>query len=155
MAIKLVLVESQRLIREALQSLLQATGDVVVVGGASRPQEILDVVEAHHPDVVLLALDGRGERDAALLRELPALSARARTLVLAPDVDASVETRAIQLGAMGVVMKSQSAQLLMKAVQKIHEGQLWLRRELTADIVNRLLTNAASVLPPSLRSRVH
>ena len=155
MAIKLVLVESQSLIREALQSLLQATGDVIVVGGAGRAQELLDVVEAHQPDVVLLALDGRGERDAALLRELPALSARARTLVLAPDVDASLEARAIQLGAMGVVLKSQSAQLLMKAVQKIHEGQLWLGREHTADIVDRLLTNATSVRPPSLRSRIH
>jgi two-component system, NarL family, nitrate/nitrite response regulator NarL len=164
MAIKLVLVESQRIIREALQCLIQATGDVIVVGMASRPQEILDVVDAHQPDVVLLTLDGRCAHDVALLKELPAVSERARTLVLAPDADAGLQARAIQLGAMGVVLKTESAHLLMKAVQKIHEGQLWLEREKTADVVKRLLTIVMSGLnavpeseadvPPKLRSPV-
>jgi DNA-binding NarL/FixJ family response regulator len=144
MAIRLVLVESQRLIREALQSLLQSTGDVIVVGGASRPQELLDALDAHQPDVVLLVLDGRADRDIAVLQELPAVSARARTLVLAPEADAAFQADAIRLGAMGVVLKTQSAHLLMKAVQKIHEGELWLEREKSADVVNRLLKMVGS-----------
>jgi DNA-binding NarL/FixJ family response regulator len=150
-AIKLVLVESQRLIREALQSLLQATGNILVVGEASGPQELLDVVDAHQPDVVLLSIDGWNERDVALLQELPRLSERVRTLVVMSETDPTLHARAIQLGALGIVLKTQSGQLLMKAVQKVHAGELWLDRAQTADVVNRLTNKRTDEDPDSTK----
>jgi DNA-binding NarL/FixJ family response regulator len=69
-AIKVVLVESQRLVREALQCLLQATGEIVVVGEAAAAQDLFETIEAHRPDVALLSLDARGDRDSGLLQEL-------------------------------------------------------------------------------------
>jgi DNA-binding NarL/FixJ family response regulator len=137
-AIKLVLVESQRLVREAFQHLVQAKGNIVVVGEAGSPQEFFDAVEAHQPDVALVSIDASNERDMALLRELPEVAERVRTLVLFSDVDLSLQARAIQLGALGIVPKSYSGQLLIKAVEKVHAGELWLDRAQTADVVNRL-----------------
>jgi two-component system, NarL family, nitrate/nitrite response regulator NarL len=142
-AIKLVLVDSQRLVREALQCLLQATGSIVVVGEAAGRQELFDAVEVHRPDVALLSVDAWNERDVALLQELPELSQRVNTLVLISDGDPALHSRAIQLGALGIVPKSHSGQLLVKAVQKVHAGELWLDRARTADVVNRL-TNRRS-----------
>ncbi len=137
-AIRLIIVEPQRLIREALQSLLQATGTIAVVGEAGGPMELFEAVAAHRPDVVLFSLGGWTERDLALLRQLPELSERVRTLVLMADPDPALQARAIQLGALGIVPKSHSGQLLIKAVEKVYAGELWLDRSQTADIVNRL-----------------
>jgi two-component system nitrate/nitrite response regulator NarL len=148
-AIKLVLVESQRLVREAFQYLLQAKGNIVVVGEAGSPQEFFDAVEAHQPDVALVSIDASNERDMALLRELPEVAERVRTLVLFSDVDPSLQARAIQLGALGIVPKSYSGQLLIKAVEKVHAGELWLDRAQTADVVNRLTNKGIENDPDS------
>jgi two-component system, NarL family, nitrate/nitrite response regulator NarL len=136
--IRLVLVEPERLIREALQALLEKTNGISVVGDAGAVEELLGIVEDHHPDVVLLAMDGWGEREVTLLEALPWLSERTRTLVVTSDVDPNLHARAIQLGAMGIVLKTQPARSLVKAVQKVHAGELWLDRAQTADLVNRL-----------------
>ena len=61
--IRLVLVEPQRLIREALQALLEKTHGIAIVGDAGAAEEAREVVDAHHPDVVLLVMDGWGERE--------------------------------------------------------------------------------------------
>jgi DNA-binding NarL/FixJ family response regulator len=148
-AIKLVLVESQRLVREAFQHLLEAKGNIVVVGEAGSPQEFFDAVEAHQPDVALVSLDASNERDMVLLRELHEVADRVRTLVLFSDVDPSLQARAIQLGALGIVPKSYSGQHLIKAVEKVHAGELWLDRAQTADVVNRLTNKGIENDPDS------
>jgi two-component system, NarL family, nitrate/nitrite response regulator NarL len=136
--IRLVLVEPQRLIRAAWQALLEKTQGLAVVADAATAEELLSIVEARHPDVVLLMIDGWGDDQAALLEALPRLSERTRTLIVTSDVDPNLHARAIQLGAMGIVLKTQAAPTLVKAVHKVHAGELWLDRAQTADLVNRL-----------------
>jgi two-component system, NarL family, nitrate/nitrite response regulator NarL len=133
--IRLVLAESQRLIREAFRALLEKTDGIAVVGDAEAVEELIEVVETQHPDVVLLAMDRWNEREIGLLERL---SERTRTLVVTADVDPNLHARAIQMGAMGIVLKTQPAHILVKAVQKVHAGELWLDRAQTADLVNRL-----------------
>jgi two-component system nitrate/nitrite response regulator NarL len=136
-AIRVVLVESQRLVREALRSLLQATGEIVVIGEAAAAQDLFGAIESHRPDVALLSVDPRNDRDSGL-QELPELSHRVPTLVLISDGDARLHTWVIQHGAFGIVSKSHSGELLVKAVRKVRAGELWLDRARTADVVNRL-----------------
>jgi two-component system nitrate/nitrite response regulator NarL len=149
--IQVVLVEQQRLIREALQALLKASGEVIVVGEAATASELLKVVDVQHPDVVLIVLEGGGERDLALLQQLPKVAERVRTLILTSDVDVGLHARVIELGAMGVVLTTHSAQQLMKAVQKVHAGELWLDRAEAATIVNRLTRKGGDMDPESAR----
>jgi len=149
--IRLVLVEPQRLIREALQALLEKTHGISIVGDAGAAQEAREIVDAHHPDVVLLAMDGWGEREVTLRDALPWLSERTRTLVVTSDIDPNLHARVIQLGAMGIVLKTQSAQSLVKAVQKVHAGELWLDRAQTASLVNRLTRNRTEEDPDATK----
>jgi DNA-binding NarL/FixJ family response regulator len=136
--IRLVLVEPQRLIRDALRVLLEQTPGLTVVGEADSAEKLLQLVENRRPDVVLLVMSGWGEHEITLFEALPGLSERTRALVITADLDPNLHARAIQLGAMGSVLKTQTAQTLVKAVQKVHAGELWLDRSQTADLVNRL-----------------
>jgi two-component system, NarL family, nitrate/nitrite response regulator NarL len=148
--IKLVLMERQRLIRDALRLVLQSA-DILVVGEASDATELLTVVAAQQPDVVLVAFDGAAERDLALLQGLPNIAEQARTLVLTDEVDTALHARAIELGAMGLVLKSHPAELLVKAVQKVNSGEIWLDRAQTAIVVTRLTRKRIDEDPESER----
>jgi DNA-binding NarL/FixJ family response regulator len=92
-------------------------------------------VDSHQPDVVLIAFDGSTERELAVLAELPSVAARARTVLLTSEMDGALHAHMIELGVMGLVPKGQSAQVLVKAVKKVHAGELWLDRSRTADVV--------------------
>jgi DNA-binding NarL/FixJ family response regulator len=85
------------------------------------------------------------------LQELPTVTERARTLVLTSDVDVTRHARVIELGAVGVVLKTQSAQVLAKAIRSVHAGELWLDRAEAATIINRLTRKHAEDDPELLR----
>jgi DNA-binding NarL/FixJ family response regulator len=148
--IRLAILDPQRLIREALQALLKAAG-VTVVGEAASPAQLQDVMTAQHPDVVLITLEGWGEQEPALLQELSKVTERARTLVLTSQGDVTLHARVIEFGAMGVVLKTDSAQVLAKAVRKVNAGELWLNRSEAATIINRLTRKRTGDDPEALR----
>jgi len=50
-----------------------------------------------------------------------------------------LQARALQLGARGFVLKKQSAPLLVRAIRKVLEGELWFGRETVGHAVTRML----------------
>jgi DNA-binding NarL/FixJ family response regulator len=149
--IRIVVLEPQQLIREALKALLTESRDTVVVGDAGSLAQLLDVIDAEHPDVALVALEGWGDREPDLLQDIPKMTKQAPTLVLTSEADVGLHARVIELGAMGVVLKTQSSQVLAKAVRKVRAGELWLNRSEAAAIVNRLTRKRAAADPESER----
>lgn len=150
-AIRVVLVEPQGLIREAIRVLLQTVGNIAIVGEANRADEIVRVVDGQRPDAVLFGLDGPGERELEGLQELANIAGHVRVLVLTSHNDAALCTRAIELGAMGVIGKDQPGQVLVKALQKVCAGEIWLDRAHTAGVVNRLTRRRIDQDPESVK----
>jgi two-component system nitrate/nitrite response regulator NarL len=151
LCIKVLIVEPLVLLRDALTCLLQSVDGMVVVGQADGASGLMPVVDATQPDVVLLAIDGTGDVGSALLEELPRLTERAPVVVLSADPDPGLHARAIELGAFGLVMKTQSAQVLVKAIQKVHAGELWLDRAHMARVVKCLTRRRPEPEPEASR----
>ncbi len=49
-----------------------------------------------------------------------------------------IQEEAVRAGARGIVIKDQAVDILIKAIQKVHEGELWLNRKMTAKLVDDL-----------------
>jgi DNA-binding NarL/FixJ family response regulator len=127
--------------------MLQATGEFVVIGEASETLEVFDLLETGRPDVVLLIIEGAGEREFALIAQLPNIAERACVLVVTPESDSELHTRAVELGAMGVVLKDQTAEVLTKALHKVCDGEIWLDRARTSGVLKRLTRRTVEVDP--------
>ena len=98
-----------------------------VVATAQTAQEALNKASAHRPDVVLLDLDLDGRSGLDIV---PVLSSQhaCRVLVLTGERKSEVLDQAVRLGARGVLRKDASAPTLIKAIEKVHDGQIWLDR---------------------------
>jgi DNA-binding NarL/FixJ family response regulator len=136
--ITVVLAECHNLVREAFRSLLQTIGGFEMIGEANGAQDVLDLISTDRPDVVLLMIDGAGERESALLHRLPDIAERTSVLVVTGDPDSALHAQAIELGAMGVLMKDQSAEILAKALRTVCAGEIWLDHVRTTGVLNRL-----------------
>ena len=138
--IRVFLVDDHPVVREGLRMLLATADDLKVVGGASSVQEAFAALSSAPADVVVLDLD-LGGRDG--LELLPALSARApdtRVLVLTGIRDRERHRAVLSSGAHGVVLKDKPPELLLKAIRRVHAGELWFDRATMEVAVQRAVS---------------
>jgi two-component system nitrate/nitrite response regulator NarL len=132
--IKVLLVDDHRSVLWGLEKLIDGEKPrMMVVGKATSATEAMALLESAKPDVVLLDLDLNGESG---LKLMPGILARAnpRVLILTGSRDAVLHDNAVLAGARGVVEKGEAAETLIKAIEKVHEGEIWLDRTATGRI---------------------
>jgi two-component system, NarL family, nitrate/nitrite response regulator NarL len=114
------------LVRWGLEQLLRgAHPQFEIVSTASFVREILPLLERQAADVVVLDLDGvEGTDDLADLQA----HSRAKVIVLTASHDRALLDRVVITGVRGVVKKCEPPQILLKAIEKVHEGELWIDR---------------------------
>jgi two-component system, NarL family, nitrate/nitrite response regulator NarL len=159
--IRIVLVDDHELMRAGLRLVLESAPSMMVVGEASNGAEALHAAANTNPDVVLLDLDLGDENGLDLIPGLMASSARLQVLVLTGLRDTELHRRAVMQGAMGLVMKNRAVPTLLKAIEKVHEGEVWFDRSLLADVLRDRVRggepaadpDAARVASLSLRER--
>ena len=126
--INVFLVDDHRTILWGLERLVEsAAPHMAVVGIASNCAELFAKLSGAKPDVILLDLDLGGENSLDCLEEL-AQRTTAQVLVLTGSSDPEVHQRAVVRGARGVVHKQESADVLLRAIEKVHHGEIWLER---------------------------
>ena len=136
--IRLLLVDSHALTRSAIGCLLSCLHGIAVVGEAGTLVDGLTAAAESAPDVVLLHLrQESGLGVEAITALLLAAGPGARLLVVTDIVDAALRQRAVRLGAYGIVGTDQPAEALVKAIEKVHQGEVWMERRLVADLINR------------------
>jgi DNA-binding NarL/FixJ family response regulator len=119
--------------RLGLRLLIENRG-LKVVGEASGRADALEIAEREQPDIILLDLTLPGTDGIDLIPELLAVAKGSRILVLTGVLEPEVHKRAMHLGAMGVVLKEKAPEVLIKAIQKVHEGEIWLDRAMVANV---------------------
>ncbi|CAN7281185.1 response regulator [Massilia sp. LjRoot122] len=132
--IRVFLVDDHQTILWGLQQLVASRHpDMAVAGVASRADEALRLACLLQPDVVLLDMD-LGDHDGEEL--IPQLQAccKANILVLTGLRDEARTDQAVLCGARGIVSKEASAELVLKAIESVHRGELWLDRLTTARV---------------------
>lgn len=137
--IRVMLVDSHVLVRAGLRRLLENEHDLKVVGEASNCPEAVEVAAREMPDVILLEPGSEGMDGVEIITSLLGAFRSARILLVTGIRDAQVHQRALELGALGVLLKDQSAEWLVKAIHKVYEGEAWVDRSMMA----RVLTGMA------------
>jgi DNA-binding NarL/FixJ family response regulator len=131
--ITVVTVDDHALIREAIRTRLERDSEITLVGEGTRGEQVLPLVEAHRPDVLLLDLwmpqyadEGRGDFPyldtiTALVRLYP----HTKIIILSQDDRPEVVAEVIRIGIQGYLMKGDASSLhLAEAVKKVNAGEV-------------------------------
>jgi two-component system nitrate/nitrite response regulator NarL len=134
-AIRILIVDDHVIMRQGLRMLLDDHPNMVVVAEAGNKDETFAAAARERPDIILLDLDLGGENAVDFMSELLADDEGVRVLVLTGVRDPELHRRAINLGAMGIVMKERASDFLIKAIEKVHSGEVWLDRVTIAQVL--------------------
>ena len=149
-----MLVDDHRSVLWGLEKLIESEKPrMIVVGKATNCAEAFNLIGKAQPDVILLDIDLGGENGLEAIPELIAKS-KARVLVLTGLRDPSIHNSAILAGARGVVEKEDTAETILKAIEKVHQGELWLDRITAGRIFVELSRNSASQETDPVRLRI-
>lgn len=136
--IQVFVAEDHRITLWGLRQLIDgAQPRMAVVGSASTRTELMSDDAAAQADVILLDLDLAGEGTAqslAVLRQ----RCPGRVLVLTGETDLAVHRDVVMKGARGVVHKSEPAETLLRAIEKVDAGEVWLHRSLLGEVLGHL-----------------
>ena len=128
--IRVMLVDAHRIVLSGLQRVIDdERPGLAVVATASDCAQAVELAASAKPDVIVVDVDLATQQQASVVPAL--ITGRgARVLVLSAARDGRHES-AILRGASGVVHKEDNPDVLIKAIRKVHEGQLWLDRSTT------------------------
>src|SRR5262249_8141831 len=126
--IRVLLIDDQTVVRAGLRILIQTNPGFTVVGEAGSLSDALTVASRERPDVILLDLLMDSESGLDYISQLHNAHSQARILVLTGVLDQQVHCRAVELGAMGVVLKTEGPEVLLRAIEEVYRGEAWLDR---------------------------
>jgi DNA-binding NarL/FixJ family response regulator len=138
--IRILIADDHPIVRDGLKKLLSLEEDFEVVGEAGDGREVLDVVEALSPDVLLLDLRMPNLDGLSALQALQQSNKKTRVIVLTASEDKNEFVQAMKLGCSGIVLKQTAPELIVKSIRKVHAGEIWLDSHTTAAVMRQFST---------------
>jgi DNA-binding NarL/FixJ family response regulator len=130
------------MVRAALGALLERAHGTHVVAAADRcPDAFAECSEP--PDILVLSIDGVADLDT-MLSPAGYRASRPRLIVLAGEPADCLAKRAASAGASGFVSKREPADTLLKAIERVHAGEVWFDSATMA----MLIAEVAGIRPP-------
>jgi DNA-binding NarL/FixJ family response regulator len=121
-AIRILLVDDQRLMREGLRTLLELEDDLVVAGEAETGEEAIARYAEVQPDVVLMDVRMPGMDGVEATRRLRASWPEARIIILTTFDDDEYVFEGLRAGALGYLLKAISGEELAGAIRTVVAG---------------------------------
>ena len=134
--IRLLIVDDSPLIRAGLRAVLEAYGEVLIVGEAGTAAEGLAAVGKHHPDVVLLDLRLPDRPGLAACRDMLHRRPETRILILTSSTDERHVHEAIAIGARGYLLKENDGASLVAAIKRAAAGHSVLDPSLADQVLS-------------------
>jgi len=136
--IRVFLLDDHEVVRRGLVDLLEAAGDIEVVGESGSAQEAARRIPAFRPDVMILDArlpDGNG---IDVCRDVRAVDSTIKGLILTSYEDDEALFAAIMAGAAGYVLKQIRGTDLVDAVHRVADGQSLLDPAVTQRVLERI-----------------
>ncbi len=145
-AVRVYLLDDHEVVRQGLRSLLEATGDIEVVGESGSAEEAVSRVPALRPDVAVL--DGRlpDGSGVEVCRSIRSVDPTIKALILTSYDDDEALFAAIMAGASGYVLKDIRGTDLVDAIKRVAAGQSLIDPSLTARVLERV-RNGPTIAP--------
>ena len=136
--IRVYLLDDHEIVRRGIRELLEADGDIVVVGESGSAAEATRRIPALRPDVAIL--DGRLPDGSGVdvCREVRSVDPGIKGLILTSYDDDDALFAAIMAGASGYLLKQVRGNDFVAGVRRVASGQSLLDPALTAQVLERI-----------------
>ena len=127
--ITVLLVDDHAVLLDGLRFLLEAQGDIQVVGTASNGQEAVEKALIECPDVILMDISMPVMNGIEATKQISDFCKRTKVAILSMHHTAEFRQRALEAGAAGYLMKDSAGTELIAAIRAMHEGKSYFSQK--------------------------
>ena len=128
--VTIVLVDDHAVVRAGVRRLLEQEALFDVIGEAESGEKAYQLFGELKPDVMVMDLSMPGMGGLEAIRRILMRHERARILVLTMHEDLSFANQALKLGAKGYLIKNTLGDNLVKSIQTVSRGEVFLSDEI-------------------------
>ncbi|MDH8679108.1 response regulator transcription factor [Fusibacter bizertensis] len=133
--IKVAIADDHALIREGIKKLLELEDNFEIVALAGDGIEALECIRNTQPDVILLDINMPNMNGIDCLKQIKTDYPETKVIMLTIHEDAEYLIETINIGAEGYVLKDADVSSLVKAIQKVVQGEVYIHPTLSGILV--------------------
>lgn len=120
--IRVLIMDDHPIFRRGIRWILEASGDIEVIGEAENGQEAIELADRMTPDVVLVDVNLPGINGLEIARVIKRRDPRMRIIVLSVSEDEELLFNAIKVGASAYSTKEVHPDVLMNIIRDVANG---------------------------------
>ena len=136
--IRVLLLDRHALVRNGLRYIIDRQETMQVIGESGDCIQALELAGELQPDIILLELNLSDKPDPQIITDLVMTSSRSRVILVTGIEEDSLHQQAVQMGAMGIISKDQPGDILIKAIKKVYDGEVWIDRSMMAEVLAQI-----------------
>lgn len=140
--VTIVLVDDHAVVRAGVRRLLEQETLFEVIGEAESGEKAYKIFGELKPDVMVMDLSMPGMGGLESIRRILMRHERARILVLSMHEDLSFANQALKLGAKGYLIKNTLGDDLVKSIQMVAKGEIFLSDEIAKKMAMQSISGA-------------
>jgi two-component system response regulator NreC len=136
-AIRLLLADDHRTVRESLRLMLEQQPDMEVVGEAGDGRQAMQAAEALHPDIVIMDIAMPETSGLVAARSMRQRFPSVKVVMLTRHGDDAYFQELLRAGVSGYILKQSASTELLQAIRAVAQGGEYLDSALTARVTGR------------------
>jgi DNA-binding NarL/FixJ family response regulator len=154
MTIRVLLSDDHAVVRDGLRYLLEAQGDIVVVGDAADGRQAIKQSQQLHPDVVVMDIAMPELNGIDATQQIRETCPSIQVLILSMHSTTEHIFRALQAGARGYLLKESAGAELVEAVRAVNAGRRYLSDRIVDTVVDDYVDQSQATLAKSPLDRL-
>ena len=134
--ITVLLVDDHRLMMEAWAIVLGQNKQFKVVGQAADFAQAIELVETHHPDIVLTDINMSPQDGFVLTEKILEISPESGVIGVSMHNIPLYAKKMLRIGGKGYVTKNSSKDELVTAILEVYEGNIYICKEIKDILAN-------------------
>ena len=141
---KFLLIDDHKIIREGLKQILLMHFPSATFDEGASAEDVIKNISASDYDLLICDLSMPGRSGLDVLKQVKETKPKVPVLILSMHPDEHYAVRAIKAGAWGYVNKSDGAEVLIPAVQRILHGRKFIPDDLAQRLADNLTADDTS-----------
>ncbi len=141
--IRVILADDHQLFREGVNSLLASAEQIQVVDTASSGRELLEKLESLEADIAIVDIAMNDMNGIEATKIISENYPKTKVLILSMHNSEEFIHNAIQSGAKGYLPKDTEKEVLLKAIQDIYNGHMYLDPHISEVLLHSLMNRSA------------
>jgi DNA-binding NarL/FixJ family response regulator len=149
---RVLVVDDHPIVRQGLTLMISREPDLMICGEAEEAHAALHAIAMLQPDIVIVDISLGGPDGLELLKQLRLRDASLPVLMLSMHDESIYAERVLRAGANGYIMKQEATELVLTAIRRILDGQVYLPERVATRMLRQYARGSSGEAPAPLSS---